>query len=169
MSLESPLAKIPVRVVVNWNEIKSVAFPKLLKHRCPFCRRVYAQTVSNVRLGPGVRRCSKCGRTFRDGSIEWPDASRDERREYLFPAVARISLLGELILASLLGLLARADRSGEIAIAIFVFLLAVFPWLLRLIICRLFIQRSIVRHRKQALSRMGYKVMPEAGAWPGDV
>jgi hypothetical protein len=140
-------------------------FLEVINHRCPYCRHRYAASVSMVRLGPGSTRCSKCKRAFRDGTIEWPDATGKQKFEYLFPFKARTTVVAGLVVACLPALLAKGDRSDKIALTAILFSIAVFPWLLRLILCEVRIHRSVERHRTNALSEMGYKVTRETGAW----
>ena len=67
-----------------------MSFPRQLKFSCPYCRRVYARSISPVHLGPGARRCPRCHREFADGSIEWPVLSQNQKIQYVFPDVLRV-------------------------------------------------------------------------------
>ena len=77
------------------------------KFSCPHCGRVFERSLSNkpVRVGPGLRVCASknCGRTFQDGSKEWPQLTKTERVLFLLPPGAQI-LLGVGLLSIILPL-----------------------------------------------------------------
>jgi hypothetical protein len=50
---------------------------------CPKCGKRIAIALSAFILGPGWRRCRKCGEVIRDGSREWDELARRNRLEYL--------------------------------------------------------------------------------------
>jgi hypothetical protein len=68
------------------------------KRRCPFCG-FHFQTVFNptaLRVGSGYRLCGECGKTFSDGSIEWPDLTPAQKRKFLFGELPVFGALGAL-------------------------------------------------------------------------
>jgi len=137
-----------------------------LKFSCPFCRRVYARSLSRVRLGPGIRRCRRCGRIFTDGSIEWPEADPKQRREYLFPERGVIYVIGEVAIGVVLALLERKSWTECLALAVWLAAVGLLLLSFRLIYCRFKIRQSNFRYQKKLLETMGYGVAATAEAWP---
>ena len=56
------------------------------KQSCPHCGEVYGNTfdIGAVRLGSGHRACVRCFRQFADGSLEWPQLTPKQKRQFLF-------------------------------------------------------------------------------------
>jgi hypothetical protein len=119
--------------------------------------------VSSVVLGPGLRRCSKCGLVFADGSIEWAVASGDQKREFLFPLKLRVALVAEIIIG--VGFLFLGDRAGfGWKIAAGFAGLAIIPVILHFAQCRLEIRQSNVRYNRRQMELAGYDVGPGSEA-----
>jgi hypothetical protein len=57
-----------------------------VKRLCPYCGHHFGIILdrSAIRLGPGTRTCDNCGEIFADGSIEWPELTQDQKRQFLF-------------------------------------------------------------------------------------
>ncbi len=54
---------------------------------CPKCGGYFHMTMgwNPVILGPGARICGSCKTQFRDGSVEWNDATGWQKLNYLLP------------------------------------------------------------------------------------
>jgi len=156
---------IPARRQENSAQLVSL---RRIRFVCPFCRRTYARSLSLVRLGPGVQKCSHCLRTFADGSIEWPAATQQQKREFLFPDRGRFYLMGELVLGGiLLAAEAKQSRGSDFAFLLtWTACLAVLPLAMRLAFCWYQIRGSIIRHQRQQLVQAGYAPSAASEAWP---
>jgi len=53
---------------------------------CLKCKKAFQTTLfrNRVRVGSGIRTCSKCKTAFSDGTLEWPDMTPAQRRRFLF-------------------------------------------------------------------------------------
>jgi hypothetical protein len=52
---------------------------------CSHCGRGYGGSLSPFQLGTGRRRCKNCNTVFNDGSREWPELTKMQKFEYVFP------------------------------------------------------------------------------------
>lgn len=129
-------------------------FVRWTVYKCPLCRKIFkiAWGPESVLLGPGQRVCNGCGAVFEDGSREWPNLTRGEKQQYLFP-VSVIGVFGGLLVVCIVTLLfpfVLPDAGGSVnwkvaaAFAIFAVVLFGFWFLSR---C-LEISRSRGRHRQ---------------------
>jgi hypothetical protein len=141
-------------------------FSRQFKFACPFCRRIYARSLSRVLLGPGNRQCMKCHRTFFDDSIEWPAASRMQKREYLFPERALVYFVANVLFGVGLAFAARPYSHDELAVAMFFAGIALCPLLVRLVLCEFKIRQSMSRYEKALLAQAGYSSGSAVGSWP---
>jgi hypothetical protein len=69
------------------------------KRLCPHCG-YHFQTVFNqitLRLGPGSRVCGQCGKNFPDGSIEWPDLTETQKRQFLYGDLPAVGVIGVVL------------------------------------------------------------------------
>jgi hypothetical protein len=135
-------------------------FPRRLKFRCPYCRRVYARSLSNVRLGPSRRKCANCGREFLDGAVEWPAATREQRMEYLFPEVLRVNLLLGFLFALLLSLAELPYWRGVLEVALWEMGIILIPIMVYVVRCLVRIRASVGRYERSMLSEAGYGGYP---------
>ena len=139
-------------------------FPRLIKLACPYCGHVYARSLSGLNLGPGVRRCAHCKRTFADGSVEWPRASHAVKLEYLFPAVLRAYFVAGLLFGAAFAFTAWPYWHDILVIAIWEAGIMSLSSLMYWISCAIQIRLSVVRHRRRMLADAGYREDP-AGTW----
>ena len=95
---------------------------------CPGCGREFANKLSPVLLGTGIRRCRKCGLVFKDGCKEWPELSRGEKFKYFFPTMVLGFVIGAVVVGAF-AVLSFADNLGlGVLMGLFVFLLFMLPW-----------------------------------------
>ena len=136
-------------------------FPRRLRFRCPYCRAVFARSLSVVRLGPGgVRHCEKCGRVFADGSIEWLAATRSQKKEYLFPPVLWPYLLIGLAVDAALGLGELPRWHDVLIVALYGDVLLVIPLIAYWLRCLREIRTSDDRYRRRVLAHVGFTEDP---------
>lgn len=131
-------------------------FPRRLRFRCSYCRTVFARSLSVVRLGPGNRRCRKCGREFADGSIEWPAATGDQKKEYLFPEVFWPYLVIGLAAEATLGLGELPNCHDVFLVAVCGDAIIVVPAIAYWIRCVREIKMSDDRYQRRILADAGY-------------
>src|SRR5258708_18842210 len=108
----NPWAEIPrvkreykVRSVTVFDPRYGLCFPigfPCTSYTCPHCGHVlYVDFWSqNVRLGPGIRKCTQCGESYDDGSREWPQLPFNQKLRYCFPPVV-IGICGGIVLAAI--------------------------------------------------------------------
>jgi hypothetical protein len=119
------------------------------KRLCPHCGYVF-QTVFNpatLRLGSGSRVCGQCGKSFPDGSIEWPEMTETQKRQFLYGDLPAVGLIGvELVAVFIYAALKSADiKFGFVLFGLLVALGVVILGIFYLI-CWLNIRRSERRH-----------------------
>lgn len=131
-------------------------FPKRLRFRCPFCGRVYAKSFATVLLGPGRHQCDRCHRTFANDSIEWPSATRQQKREYLLPKREIGFAAGNVLVGVLLSLSAWSHPRDVIAIELFGIVIVAAVILVRATGRFFGIRASIERYQQQILVKSGY-------------
>lgn len=141
-------------------------FPQRLRFRCPFCRRVYARSRSKVLLGPGSRKCDGCHQTFADGSVEWPSATWQQKREYLLPSREIGFAVGNWLFGVLLSLAAWPHLRDVIAIELFTTLIVAVMLLVRATGRLLEIRESMARYQRKSLAKLGYSPTRATEAWP---
>jgi hypothetical protein len=113
---------------------------------CPHCDTVFRRDYwpSNVRLGSGERVCFGCGKSFDDGSREWPELGFGQKLRFYLPPGIQAMTGGLLFCAIFMLIIAPRDvlTSPTVLVVVSVFLSPVFVWcLVRL----LWVQRS--KHR----------------------
>ncbi len=131
-------------------------FPSPFRLRCPRCRRVFARSLSVVRLGSGTHTCLYCGHTFADGSIEWPTAALSIKIDYLLPRIVRVYLVVGFLVETLLALSALPYWNDVRFLEIFGASLVLMPLLIYWVRCSFEIRRSTARYEMQLLTRAGY-------------
>jgi hypothetical protein len=141
-------------------------FPRLAKFACPACHQIYGKSLSRILLGPGTRRCKKCGHTFADGSVEWPVANRRDKMEYFFPVRLRVYLLGSMFLGGALAVAESVNHGDLLFLILWGVGLAMLPVSLHLIGCAIQIHSSNVRFKKQVLMNAGYRPERANEAYP---
>ena len=141
-------------------------FPRRYKFACPYCRHVYARSLSRVLLGPGTRHCKKCRHRFFDDSMEWPAASSKQKREYLFPERAVAYFAANVLLGVALALAARPYSRDELAVATFFAGFASLPLLARLLRCAFEIRHSTNCRETARRLEAVYTSGSVAGSWP---
>jgi hypothetical protein len=141
-------------------------FPRRLRFRCPLCRRVFAKSFSRVRLGPGTHRCVHCYHVFPDGSVEWSSIARGVKMEYLFPDTLVVYTLVGLVAGAAFGLSALPHWRDVGLVATLGAALVVLPLFAHLIVCRVRIRQSIVRHQRAVMTKSGYRNAPVSEAQP---
>lgn len=83
---------------------------------CPHCG-YHDQTVFNqatLRLGPGSRVCRNCGKSFPDGSKEWPDLTESQKKQFLYGDLPAVGVIGVVLVAVFIY---AAVKMGDIKIA----------------------------------------------------
>jgi len=62
---------------------------------CPFCGLHWSTVYfpGPIYLGPASRECKNCGKWFWTGRVEWPELSREEKRQYLWRGVRMFGIL----------------------------------------------------------------------------
>jgi hypothetical protein len=131
-------------------------FPQPLRFGCPRCHRVFARSLSRLRLGPGTRICSYCGDSFNDTSFEFPAVAWSAKIEYIFPATVRVYVIVGLLFEMALALHALPYWNDVVTYAILGAVPVLLPLFVYWIYCVIQIRRSIARHRRQMLTRIGY-------------
>jgi len=89
------------------------------KRLCPHCGQHF-QTVFDataLRLGSGIRTCDACGKTFSDGSAEWPEMTAQQKRRFLLGDIVWVCLgfVGVLMVALFAGVPAFLAFGGVFA------------------------------------------------------
>ena len=95
--------------------------------RCAACGRKYTDSLSPFLLGTGRRKCKRCDTVFADGSREWPELSRGERFEYLFPVMV-LAFLGAAVLVTAVACLDGVDWEERLREMGAVAAVMVAPW-----------------------------------------
>jgi ribosomal protein L37AE/L43A len=131
--------------------------PQRIWSRCPYCKKIYAKSLSTVRLGPGTHQCAKCKNVFADGSIEWKSASRSQKREYLFPMKEILGIFGSIFFTAVLAFLGREGLTSSTYLIIFTLILVMLPLIFRLLRRILGIRQSIKRQDIALLRAAGYR------------
>jgi hypothetical protein len=131
-------------------------FPRPLRFGCPFCHRVFARSFSRLRLGQGSRVCAYCGRTFNGASFEWPTVARSAKIEYLFPATVRVYVITGLLFETALAFHALPYWNDVLTYATLGVALVLLPLFVYWICCSIQIRRSVARHQRELLARVGY-------------
>jgi hypothetical protein len=64
-----------------------LCFLRWTSYACPHCHQSFHRDYwpANVRLGNGERTCDKCGKTFDDGSREWPELKLAQKIRFFLP------------------------------------------------------------------------------------
>jgi hypothetical protein len=103
-----------------------------------------------------------------DGSIEWPQATAKQKREFLFPERGWFYLVGELFLGGMLVVAeARQSRGNDFAfLLVATIVVALVPLLLRLFFCWHQIRHSVIRYQRQQLIQAGFAPDIASEAWP---
>ena len=84
---------------------------------CSKCGGRMAITLSALILGPGWRRCKKCGEVTRDGSHEWDELDRSNRLEYLFPEALRHYVVLLVLVSVIIAMKAGGWREVQTTVA----------------------------------------------------
>ena len=136
-----PLVKREYKIgpATYWDPIygitRFIAVPAT-SYRCPHCGHLlHADFWSgNVRLGPGVRRCSQCGEDYDDGSREWPQLSVGKKLRFCCPPILAGISVGILFAGVAMLFLPQPDWRVTVAglvfavFPLFLFFLVRLPW-----------------------------------------
>jgi hypothetical protein len=128
-----------------------LVFVRWTSYHCPYCNAMFRLDFwpSNVRLGRGERICRKCGRTFDDGSREWPELGLASKLRFLFPPLL-CGISGGLLVAAILSLfiMPRDEHSWLVVVIVSVFgLIPAIAWCLFRMI---WVVRSKNRYKTEA-------------------
>lgn len=93
---------------------------------------------------------------FADSSVEWPEATREQRLEYLFPIKARVAVVAELVISAGAAVLG-GSLWEDLLLGVLLFALGILPFLMRLLNCWLEIKRSVARYESGQLTEAGYR------------
>ncbi len=84
---------------------------------CPKCGTRFSMTMSPFLLGPGWRRCKKCGEVVRDGSREWDELHRWERLEYVAPSAMRHYLILLVLISGIIVIASDGWRDARTTVS----------------------------------------------------
>ncbi len=127
---------------------------------CPDCWQPYMSSLSPLHLGTGRRRCPNCGAIFCDGSREWPELTRMERFEYVFPATVLVFTSVAVILMVVALVVSNSLREWDLMAGVVSFTM-VLPWLPYFLSRRTQIVESKERYaRKLALGGSDELILP---------
>jgi hypothetical protein len=79
---------------------------------CPKCGKRFSMTMSLFLLGPGWRRCKKCGEVVRDGSREWDELQRWEKLDYVLPSSMRHYLIVLVLISAIIMIASDSWRNA---------------------------------------------------------
>jgi len=92
-------------------------------YRCPHCSDVFRTDYwsDSIRLGRGERTCRHCANVFDDGTREWPQLVKRQKRKYFVPTfivAAGVSLFLAILCVPVILLGDRAYRVAGIVLLV---------------------------------------------------
>jgi hypothetical protein len=125
-------------------------FIRWTDYRCPHCMGVFRRDFwpYNVRLGSGMRTCSKCGKAFDDGAREWSELKSSGRWRYFLPP-GLLSMAGSCLFCGIGALVVAPSDQVNWLIGTMVIGGSLMPTLVWCMIRLPPIRRSIHRYRNE--------------------
>jgi len=98
------------------------------KFVCGVCREVYKRSLSPFLLSTGQRRCPKCGAVFKDGFREWPELTKMQKFEYVFPTTVLGYFIGVIVVLLFVIFMDVSSSQEKLFMSEMVILLMMMPW-----------------------------------------
>ena len=98
------------------------------KFACGVCGKIYKRSLSPFLLGTGRRKCSKCGAVSRDGFREWPELTKMQKFEYVFPTTLLGYFIGVIVVLLFPVFMDLSSSQEKVLMLEIVILFMVMPW-----------------------------------------